>query len=68
MMAPMKIARSSFACCRVKNLVYIISGTTKNYHATKSVEIYDTNIWCDGVELPVAKYDLHACVVNNEYE
>ena len=41
MMAPMKIARSSFACCRVGNLVYVIGGWTKaKVDRTKSVEIY----------------------------
>ena len=36
MMAPMKIARSSFACCRVANLVHVIGGWTQGSR-TKSV-------------------------------
>ena len=69
MMAPMKIARSDFACCRVGNLVYVIGGEIpvgRLLDNTNSVEIYnlDNNTWTDGVDLPVAMYDLHACAVN----
>ena len=68
-MAPMKIARGSFACCRVGNLVYLVGGTTNN-GKTKSVEIYnlDNDTWTDGVDFPVVEYfyDLHTCVVNNK--
>jgi len=69
MMAPMKIARCDFACCRVGNLVYIIGGVTNGYF-TNSVEVYnlDTNEWCVVENFPVAEYDLHACAVNNKLE
>ena len=68
MMAPMKTVRSSFGCCRVGNLVYVIGGAIGFANRTKSVEIYnmDSNTWTDGVDIPVAKCDLHACAVNNK--
>ena len=68
MMAPMKIARESFGCCRVGNLVYVIGGLTVGREHTKSVEVYnlDTNVWCDGTNFPVADSHLHACAVNNK--
>ena len=68
MMAPMKIARESFACCRVGNLVYCIGGLTVGREHTKSVEVYnlDTNVWCDGTNFPIADSHLHACAVNNK--
>ena len=65
MMAPMKYARSNFACCRVENLVYVISGS---YKFPKSMEVYnlDTNFWTDGVDSPVFKSNnLYSCAVNN---
>ena len=70
-MAPMKIARYYFVCCRAGNLVYIISGLT--YHGfTKSVEIYnlDTNVWCDGTNIPfnLPEINLLGCAVNNKLE
>ena len=66
-MAPMKIARSLFACCRVGNLVYCFGGVT-DYGRTNSVEIYnlDTNAWSEGKNFPVAKSFLHACAVNKK--
>ena len=66
MMAPMKIGRSGFGCCRVGNLVYVIGGATSVADRTSSVEIYnmDSNTWTDGVDLPVATYNLYACAVN----
>ena len=69
MMAPMKFARSDFGCCRVRNLVYVIGGAT-GFADTKSVEIYnmDSNTWTDGVDFPVAEYNLYACAVNNKLE
>ena len=66
MMAPMKHARSNFACCRAGNLVYVIGGS---YDFPESMEIYnlDTNVWTDGVDSP--GFDCHlylyACAVNN---
>ena len=65
--APMKIARSSFACCRVGNLVYVIGGATC-FADTQSVEIYnmDSNTWTDGVDYPVIKWFPCACDVNNK--
>ena len=71
MMAPMKIARWSFACCRVGNLVYVIGGLIcdgRLLDQTNSVEIYnlDNNTWTDGVDFPVAWYDLHPCPVNDK--
>ena len=69
MMAPMKIARTYFTCCRVGNLVYVIGGWVPDRtKITKSVEIYnlDTNTWNDGVDLPVAWYELHAYAVNDK--
>ena len=67
MVAPMKIARSNFACCRVANLVYVIGGWTHGGR-TKSVQVYnlDSNTWTDGVEFPVAARDLHACAVSDK--
>ena len=67
MMAPMKIARSQFGCCRVGNFVYVVGGA--NYCCNiNSVEIYnmDTNTWTDGVDFSVAEYVLQACAVNNK--
>ena len=74
MMAPMKIARSSFACCRVGNLVYVIGGLTDfgftsfETDIVTFVEIYnlDTNTWTRGENFPVTKPFLHACAVNNK--
>ena len=70
MMAPMKIARCGFACCRVGNLVYIIGGVTNGSNITNSVEIYNlnTNTWKKGKQFPVADFELHACAVNNKLE
>ena len=69
MMAPMKIARSDFACCRVGNLVYVIGGWTLG-GKTKSVEIYnlDRNAWTDGVDFPIVAHELYACAVNNKLQ
>ena len=69
-MAPMKIARSSFACCRVGNLVYVIGGYIGGGDKTESVEIYgmDSNTWTDGVDFPFATFALAACAVNNKLE
>ena len=68
-MAPMKIARCNFACCRVGNLVYIIGGWT-NLETKNSVEVYnlDTNTWTEEKNFPVCKYDYHACAVSNKLE
>ena len=71
MVAPMKIARKDFACCRVGNLVYVVGGWNDAYGGpTKLVEIYniDSNTWTDAVDFPVAESDLHACAVNNKLE
>ena len=70
LMAPMKIARYDFACCRVGNHVYVIGGWTTGSIALKSVETYnlDTDIWTDGDDSPKAPYDLHACALNNKFE
>ena len=71
-MAPMKIARYNFACCRVKNLVYVIGGvndSSNNYLETylNSVEIYnlDTNRWGSGVDFPYCEniIFLNACPI-----
>ena len=64
MMAPMKYARSRFACCRVGNLVYVFGGS---YEFPNSMEIYnlDTNVWTVGVDSPRFKMNLYACAVNN---
>ena len=73
-MAPMKIARSEFACCRVGNLVYVICGYIGNYKYSKSVQIYnlDTDVWCNGTNFPIASTlgysNSHACAVNNKLE
>ena len=78
MMAPMKIARSHFGCCRVGNLVYVIGGWVPDIYfgtgvcyITKSVEIYnlDSNTWTDGDDIPDAGRDcdtLYACAVNDK--
>ena len=71
MMAPMKIGRRGFACCRVGNLVYVVAGCMGYGRGnTKSVEIYnmDSNTWTDGVDFPVDKRLLHACAVNDKLE
>ena len=75
LMAPMKISRYSFGCCRVGNLVYVIGGynkddPTKKRRFLKSVEIYnlDTDTWSDGDDLPEAKDNLHACTVTNKLQ
>ena len=67
MMAPMKIARSDFGCCRVGNLMYVVGGYGGDV-ATNSFEIYnmDNNTWTDGVDFPVATFALAACAVNNK--
>ena len=67
-MAPMKVARSDFACCRVGNLVYVVGGNIYGGGSTNSVEVYniDTNTWTDGVDLPNKACHIHACVVNNK--
>ena len=75
MMTPMRIARYSFACCRVGKLVYVIGGMSPSSISTRfavvptiSVEIYDmdTDTWTDGVDFPVAEEFLFAFVVNNK--
>ena len=69
LMTSMKIARYSFGCCRVGNLVYVIGGWTR-IGLTNSVEIFnlDTNTWTDGVDFPkTTKLDL-ACAVNSKIE
>ena len=56
-MAPMKISRSYFACCRVGNLVYCIGGfSSDGFKHDNSVEIYnlDLNTWTDGENIPVS--------------
>ena len=65
-MAPMKVARCLFACCRVGNLVYVIGGQTEGKEVTKSVEVYnlDTDVWTDGVEIPASYYSMHACATS----
>ena len=67
MMAPMKIARYEFGCCRVGNLVYVIGGYTED-RGTKSVEIYnlDNDTWIEGVDLPVKQSCSYACAVKNK--
>ena len=74
MMAPMKISRCGFACCRVGNLVYVIGGWVPRapigLDITKSVEVYnlDSNIWTDEGDFPGAEYGLYACAVNNKLQ
>ena len=64
-MAPMKIARYDFACCRVGNHVYVIGGWTTLSIPLKSVEMYnlDTDTWTDGEGLLKALFDLYVCAV-----
>ena len=67
-MAPMKVARSNFACCRVGNLVYCVGGWNSGGF-TNYVEVYnlDTNQWCNGKNFPVVSAsNLHACAVSNK--
>ena len=66
-MAPMRLARHGFGCCRVGNLVYVIGGFTSLFLGLKSVEIYnlDTDTWTEGKELPAAPGNIHSCAVNN---
>ena len=67
-MAPMKVARFCFACCRVGNLVYVIGGTIKGFKSTNTVEVYnlDTDTWADGINSPIGSHALIACAVKNE--
>ena len=67
-MAPMKIARKHFACCRVGNLVYIISGSVDRWNNTTSVEIYnlDKDTWTDGENFPFSEYGLPACTISKK--
>ena len=66
-MAPMKIARRDFACCRVGNLVYVVGGEI-DPNKTSSVEIYnlDTDSWSFGTDLPVPGSFEYACAVSNK--
>ena len=68
MMAPMKIARNGFACCRIGNLVYVVGGSIGVCLRTNSVEIYnlDNNTWTDGVDFPISEFGLYACAVNDK--
>ena len=61
MMAPMKIPRCNFGCCRIKNLVYVTGSYT-------SMEIYnlDNNTWSDGVEFSKLILASSACAVKNK--
>ena len=70
MMAPMKIARGCFGCCRVGNLVFVVGGWAGDDISTRSLEIYnlDNNTWTDGVDFPKAGWYLNACAVNNKLE
>ena len=63
-MAPMRVARGSFGCCRVGNLVYVIGGSNRG--KLKSVEIYnlDTDTWTEGKDFPVAAFNVHSCALN----
>ena len=66
MMSPMKKARSSFACCRVKNLVYVVDGRCYNDY---SMEIYnlDTDTWSKGVDFPFScTSGFRACALKYE--
>ena len=68
MMAPMKEVHSSFACCRIKNLVYVIDGSCNVDH---SIEIYnlDTDTWSIGDGFPFSieiGWGFKACAVEHE--
>ena len=68
-MAPMKIPRYDFACCRVGNFVYVIGGFVDDMQScTTSVEIYnlDTDAWTFGEDFPVVESFLHACAISNK--
>ena len=70
-MAPMKIARSNFACCRVGSLVFVVGGFVVGRWmgvTDRSVEVYnlDNNTWTGGVDFPVPDFGLCACAVNNK--
>ena len=78
-MAPMKIARDSFACCRVENLVYVIGGNTQcsqqgpsgfSTVVHNSVEVYnlDSNVWTEGKDCPGTNLfsKWHACVLDKK--
>ena len=66
MMAPMRIPRYEFGCCRVGNLVYVIGGRNNLKQNLKSVEIYnlETDTWTEGKDFPVAAFNVHSCAVN----
>ena len=72
MMAPMKIARYSFACYRVGNLVYVIGGWIpygrNSCCPTKSAEVYnlDSNTWTDAKDFPVGGNTIYACAINDK--
>ena len=66
MMAPMKTARSNFACCRIKNLVYVIDD---GYYNNGSIEIYnlDNDTWSEGADFPfVCSSAFRACAFKHE--
>ena len=68
MMAPMKEVHSSFACCRIKNLVYVIDG---NCNVDHSIEIYnlDTDTWSIGDGFPFSieiGLGFKACAIEHE--
>ena len=69
-MAPMRLGRSDFACCRAGSKVYVIGGFT-NYGQTDTVEIYDLNAdtWDWGIPLPrEVTQPLHACDVSSKLD
>ena len=66
MMAPMKITRSWFGCCRANNLVYIVGGRDEET-VFNSVEVYDleNNTWSKGADLPCGAECVVTCAVTN---
>ena len=41
----LKISRRSFACCNVKDRVFLFGGTNKDNKIVKSAEMWDSNCW-----------------------
>ena len=69
-LAPMRVARSDFACCKAGSNVYVIGGMTDD-GPTDTIEVYnlDTDTWEWGTKLPEeVNQPVHACALRNKLE
>ena len=67
-MAPMKIARCDFACCRVGNLVYVVGGSIGDvFDRTKSVEMFSpvTKKFVMMAPMKIARNGFACCRIGN---